>query len=144
MGGKLKQATEEIPAYHSITPTPCEELKTKNVKHGTWSVRVYKKPMMKYKALLISIDYVIDTESYCYQMKLEGNPNEQFELHGYSDVEYAGYYGTQKMVTGYAVLLNWVVAAWSLKMHKTDTFSVIEAENSEVMRVVFFWIIHPH
>ena len=43
--------------------------------------------MSNYKVLLRAIKYVIDSKDYSYRMKLDGNLNGPWELHGYSDVD---------------------------------------------------------
>ena len=57
--------------------------------------------MSHYKALLRAIKYVIDTKYYFYQTKTYINTNGPWELHGYSDADYAGDSNIRKSVTGY-------------------------------------------
>ena len=65
-----------------------------------------------YKALLREIRYVIDTKYYFCQIKPERNLDGPWELHGYSNMGYAGYHDTYKTVTGYIVLIDEVVIDW--------------------------------
>ena len=57
--------------------------------------------MSHYKALLRAIKYVIYTEYYFYQTKPYINNNGPWELHGYSDTDYAGDSNIWKSVTEY-------------------------------------------
>ena len=82
---------------------------------------MYKSNMNHYKALLSAIKYVIDTKYYCCRMKPDRNINGPWELCGYSDVDYAGYNDTRKIVTSYIVLINRSVISWSLQSQKTVT-----------------------
>ena len=80
--------------------------------------------MSHQKALLCEIKYIIDKKDYCYQMKPEGNLNGLWELHGYSDTDYAGDNDTWKSMSGSIVLINRVVIEWNLQSQKTVTLSV--------------------
>ena len=70
-------------------------------------------------------------------MKPDVNLNGPWELRVYSDVEYAGYNDTQKIVTGYIVLIDWSVIAWRLRSQKIVTLSVTESKYSEIIEVSF-------
>ena len=65
--------------------------------------------MSHYKSLIHEIKYVIYARYYCYQMKLEENLNEPWELRGYSDTYCTGDNDSQKIVTGYIFIMNRVV-----------------------------------
>ena len=62
--------------------------------------------MTHYKAIIHSIKYVIDTKYYCYQIKPYININGPCKLSGYSDTYYAVDNDTQKIMTGYIVIIN--------------------------------------
>ena len=91
--------------------------------------------MRHYKDILLAIKYVIYTKDYCYKIKLDKNTNEPWELHGYSDVDYARDNKTKKSMTGYIVLINRAVIAWCLRSQKTFTLSVTEVEYSPIIGV---------
>ena len=59
-----------------------------------------KANMSHQKALLLEIKYLIYTKDYCYQMKPDMKINGPWELHVYSDADYAGDNYTRKSVTG--------------------------------------------
>ena len=80
--------------------------------------------MSHQKALLYEIKCIIDKKDYCYQMKPEGNLNGPWEIHGYSDTDYAGDNDTWKSMSGSIVLINRVVIEWNLQSQKTVTLSV--------------------
>ena len=61
-------------------------------------------------------------------MKTDENINGPRELRGYSDVEYTGDNNTRKIVTGYIIIINGAVIAWSQLSQKIVTLSVAEAE----------------
>ena len=94
-----------------------------------------KANMIHYKHLLCAIKYLIYTKDYCYRVNLDGNINGPWEIHGYSDVDYAGDSDTRKSVTGYIVLSNGEVTAWRSQSQKTVTLSVKEAEYSVITEV---------
>ena len=87
-----------------------------------------KANMSHYKALIHGIKYKIDTKDCCCLMKPDENINVPQELCGYSDADYARDNDTQKIVTGYIVLINGAVIVWSLLGYKTITLSVTESE----------------
>ena len=66
-------------------------------------------------------------------MKSGVNINGTWEIHDYSDVEYAGYNNNQKSVTGYIVLINITFIFWHLRSQKMVTLSVKESEYSAIM-----------
>ena len=59
-------------------------------------------------------------------MKPDGNINGLWELRGYSDADYTGDNITQKILTGYIVLINGAVIDWPSKYQKIVTLSVTE------------------
>ena len=61
-------------------------------------------------------------------MKTERIINGPWGLLGYSDADYGGDNNIRKSVTGYIVLINGSVIAWSSRSQKTVTISVTEAE----------------
>ena len=93
--------------------------------------------MIQYKDLLCETKYLIDTKDYFYQTKPDGNISVPWELHGYSDADYAGYNGTRKSVTGYIVLINGSVIAWRLQSQEKVTLSITESEYSAIAEVCF-------
>ena len=88
--------------------------------------------MIHFKALLSEIKYLMDTKDYFYQMKTYGNINVPWELRSYSDTDYSGDNDTRKNVTGYIVLINGAVIAWSPQSQKTVTLYVTESEYSSI------------
>ena len=74
-------------------------------------------------------------KKYCYQIKPDGNLNGPWELHTYSDVDYAEYNKTQKRVTGCIVTINKFFITCHLQSQKIVTLSVTETEYSEIMEV---------
>ena len=82
-------------------------------------------------------------------MKPDGNIKVPWELHGYSDAEYARDNDSRKSVTGYIVLINGAVINWRSQSQKTVTLTVTEAEYSSIteiyceilfsMRFYFLW-----
>ena len=74
--------------------------------------------MSQSKALIHEIKYIIDTKGFLYHMKLEKNLSGPWEIHGYSDIDYAGDYNTKKSVTGYIIMINRVVIACHLTSEK--------------------------
>ena len=51
-------------------------------------------------------------------MKPYRNINGQWEIHDYSDADYAGYNSTWKSATGYIVLIDGAVIDWRLQYQK--------------------------
>ena len=88
------------------------------VRYGN-SPNVYtKKNKIHYKYLLRAIKLINDTEYYLYQMKTDKNINEPWELHRYSDMDYAWDNDTRKTVTGYIILIHRTVIAWHSRIQK--------------------------
>ena len=64
-----------------------------------------KSNMIHYKALLPALNNVIDTNDYCCKMKPDGNTNIPWELHGYSDADYARNNDNRRSFTRYIVII---------------------------------------
>ena len=91
--------------------------------------------MIHYKAFLHEIRYIIDTQYYFYQIKLEGKINGIWELHGYSDADYTRDNNNRKSTTGYIFLIKRLVIAWCLWSQKKVTLSVIEYKYSAITEI---------
>ena len=53
----------------------------------------------------------------------------------YSDTYYKGDNQTQKIMTGYVVMISGLVISYHSQIHKTVELSVTEAEYSEIMEI---------
>ena len=93
--------------------------------------------MSWYKSLLLAINDLVDTKYFWWQIKLEVSLDGPWELRVYIEVDYVGYNDTQKIVTGYIVLINGSFIAWCSQSQKTVTFPVTEVEYLAIVELCF-------